>query len=90
LILQNTGGQERGKAKNLSPSGNQQPYVFALEISISFFFATHCHCDFTTYFPLFILPKADCFSFAGLSPANEKKNYLCALRASAVIYCFRI
>jgi hypothetical protein len=30
------------------------------------------------------LPKADCFSFAGLSPANEKKIYLCDLCAFAV------
>jgi len=33
---------------------------------------------------LYFLPKADCFSFAGLSPANEKKIYLCVLSAFAV------
>jgi hypothetical protein len=33
---------------------------------------------------LYFLPKADCFSFAGLSPGNEKKIYLCVLSAFAV------
>jgi hypothetical protein len=33
---------------------------------------------------LYFLPEADCFSFAFLSKANEKKSFLCALCASAV------
>jgi hypothetical protein len=31
-----------------------------------------------------MLPEADCFSFAFLSKANEKKSHLCDPRASAV------